>query len=223
MNNAWYGYLRSSAIDLVLIQPTGSIGSRSCLVSLLHHVGGPCLTADRLTLAMACAWHFSRRQATHAGGQFWPMLVQILEPKKGKTQPIPFTFGQIQDYIYLYTVCAHKRRTKAHRSTLAQAFTSAQTSERMLGQALHPRWALTAICTTVSLPGLFACVSSAPLLLVMLFRPFSMTRGNLTRALFFFFFWPVLSNECTSEERFLWAFVSTPLRVHLQMWACLFI
>lgn len=172
------------------------------MLALLGHarVLFPCRTApvgraraaDRLTLAMAWAWRCSRRQATHAGGQFWPMLVQILEPKKkkkkrGKTQPIPFTRGQIHNYIYLYTACARKRCTKARRSTIAQALASAQKSERMLGQALHPRWALTAICTSVSLPGLFACVSSAPLLSAMLFRPFSMTCGNPTRALFSFF------------------------------------
>lgn len=146
------------------------------------------------------------------------MLVQILEPKKGKMEPIPFTRGQIQNYIYLYTVCA--RPTKAHRSTIAQAFTWAQKSERMLGQAPHPRWALTAICTSVSLPGLFAYVSSAPLLSVMLFRPFSMTCGNPRSTLFIL---PELSNECISKEWIQWAFVSNPLTAHLQMWACLFI
>lgn len=104
---------------------------------------------------------------------------------KKKIQPRPLARGQIRNYIYLSTICARKRCTRAHRSTIAQAFTSAQKSERMLGQALRPRWALTAICTYVSLPGLFGCVSSsAPLLSAMLFRAFSMTCGNPTWALF---------------------------------------
>lgn len=136
-----------------------------------------------------------------------------------KIQPRPFARGQIRNYIYLSTICAHKRCTKAHRSTIAQAFTSAQ-SQRMLGQALRPRWALTAICTSVSLPGLFGCVSSsAPLLSAMLFRAFSATCGNPTWMLFAP---PVLSDECASAERLLRGFSSTLLTAHQQMWACFF-
>lgn len=139
---------------------------------------------------------------------------------KKKIQPRPLARGQIRNYIYLSTICARKRCTRAHRSTIAQAFTSAQKSERMLGQALRPRWALTAICTYVSLPGLFACVSSsAPLLSAMLFRAFSMTCGNPTWALFSP---PVLSDECASAERLLGGFSSTLLTARRQMWACLF-
>lgn len=89
-----------------------------------------------------------------------------------------------------------------HQSMHRSASTQAQKSERMLGQALHPRWALSAICTPVSLPGLFACVSSAPLLSATLFRPFSMTCGNPAQTFFFF----LLSNECTSKERLLQGF-----------------
>lgn len=185
-----------------LIQPTGPTGSQSCLVSVLHHVGGPCSTTDRLTLATACAWHFSFRQATHAGGQFWPALVQILVPKKKKKHAAKSP-SHVDKYkiIYIYTqsVCANgtPKRIDQQLHKLSRLHRSLRECLDRLSTPDGPSRpsAPLSVCQGCLLASLlphccwWCCLGPFPWPVVTRHEQFFY---------FIFYFLPVLSNECTS-------------------------